>query len=249
MTVEFKDKTIHMQEHDILIVGKNVPHRNATTTRQDKIINIALKDEAFTLNDFNFMRSYMGGQSLTTLLFSLLFNEDDTGNNYYLFDTHNNEKIIDILFDILNEYYFPDDQSNQLIRLEVTEIFTRLIRLSSKKTNFLRDTSQHTPDLMPILIYIEQNYATVSLTDLADKFGFNPNYLSSYLEKKTGKTFIKLVQLQRVNAAAEFLTYTNATIENIAIKVGYENPSYFYKIFKKTMSESPSSYRIRSRKV
>lgn len=249
LTVGFHDRTIHMSKYDVLIVGKHVPHRNGTTTKHDKIVSIALKDAAFTLNDFNFMRSYMGSKSLTTLLFSLLFNEDDTGNNYYLFNTQSSPKIMDILLDILMEYYYPDDQSNQLIQLEVTEVFTRLIRLSAEKGTLLENQSHHTPDLMPILIYIEQNYATVSLTDLADKFGFNPNYLSSYLEKKTGKTFIKLVQLQRVNAAAEFLTYTNATIENIAIKVGYENPSYFYKIFKKTMSESPSSYRIRSRKV
>ena len=78
---------------------------------------------------------------------------------------------------------------------------------------------------------------------MAKNFGFNPNYLSDYLKKQTGKTFIQLVHLQRVNVAAEFLTYTTAPIERIANQVGYENPSYFYKIFKKYFGISPAEYR------
>lgn len=247
--VNFGSQTLTVKENDILIIGKNTPHHNEAISSKDKVVNIALRDAAFTLNDFNFMKSYMGSKSLTTLLFSLLFNDDDSGDNYYLFKTHDDQKISATFMDVITEYYNPDDQSNQLIKLEITEILTRLIRLSSQSTPLIKTQERNTPELMPILIYIEQNYATISLNSLADHFGFNPNYLSGYLEKKTNKTFIKLVQLQRVNAAAEFLTYTNATIESIAIKVGYENPSYFYKIFKKIMSESPSSYRKNSRKL
>ncbi|MEB3363705.1 helix-turn-helix transcriptional regulator [Lactobacillus sp. R2/2] len=78
---------------------------------------------------------------------------------------------------------------------------------------------------------------------MANYFGFNPNYLSDFLKKHTGKTFIQLVHLQRVNVAAEYLSYTVAPIDRIANKVGYENPSYFYKIFKKYFGISPAEYR------
>ncbi|OTE88077.1 AraC family transcriptional regulator, partial [Escherichia coli] len=93
------------------------------------------------------------------------------------------------------------------------------------------------------LLYIEKNYAHITLEEMAQHFGFNPNYLSSYLKKHTGLTFIKLVHLQRVNVAAEYLTYTNAPIEQIALKVGYENPSYFYKMFRKHLKILPTEYR------
>ena len=84
---------------------------------------------------------------------------------------------------------------------------------------------------------------------MATNFGFNPNYLSAYLKKNTGLTFIKLVHLQRINVAAEYLANTVVAIEQIALKVGYENPSYFYKIFKKTMGCSPKEYRQRFYKL
>ncbi len=77
---------------------------------------------------------------------------------------------------------------------------------------------------------------------MAQHFGFNPNYLSSYL--KTHR--INLYQIgssATVNVAAEYLTYTNAPIEQIALKVGYENPSYFYKMFRKHLKILPTEYR------
>ena len=82
---------------------------------------------------------------------------------------------------------------------------------------------------------------------MAEHFGFNPNYLSSYLKKNTGLSFIKLVHLQRVNVAAEYLQYTKASIEQISLKVGYENPSYFYKMFRKVLGVSPKEYRLKNK--
>ena len=99
-----------------------------------------------------------------------------------------------------------------------------------------------------MLLYIEKNYETITLEKMAKYFGFNANYLSSYLKKKTGYTFVKLVQIQRINVAAEYLAFTNAPIEDIALKVGYENPSYFYKIFRKYIGGSPTDYRNQHQK-
>ena len=83
----------------------------------------------------------------------------------------------------------------------------------------------------------------ISEEEMGEYFGFNPNYLSNYLKKQTGKSFIKLIHIQRINVAAEYLRHTNASIEQISLKVGYENPSYFYKIFRKFLGISPSEYR------
>ena len=98
-----------------------------------------------------------------------------------------------------------------------------------------------------MLLYIEKNYSKITLEQMAQHFGFNPNYLSDYLKNETGLSFIKLVQLQRVNAAAKYLTYTKVSIEKIATRVGYENASYFYKIFKQYFGISPAKYRSNTR--
>lgn len=98
------------------------------------------------------------------------------------------------------------------------------------------------------MLYIEKNYKLITLDKMAAYFGFNANYLSAYLKKRTGYTFIKLVHIQRINVAAEYLTFSNAPIDNISTEVGYENPSYFYKVFKKYIGCSPSDYRKKYQK-
>ena len=148
-----------------------------------------------------------------------------------------------LLEDIIQEYYYPDTQSNQIIRLELLTLFGRLIRSAANEQTVIAGEDDGSVNLLSLLLYIEKNYAHITLEEMAQHFGFNPNYLSSYLKKHTGLTFIKLVHLQRVNVAAEYLTYTNAPIEQIALKVGYENPSYFYKMFRKHLKILPTEYR------
>ena len=85
----------------------------------------------------------------------------------------------------------------------------------------------------------------MTLKSMAKHFKFHPNYLSSILKRKTGYTFIKLVHLQRINVAAEYLSLTDISIESISLAVGYEDPSCFYKIFRNHMGCSPREYRQR----
>ena len=96
---------------------------------------------------------------------------------------------------------------------------------------------------MAVLLYIEKNYATVTLRELAQEFSFNPNYLSELLKKQTGMTFIKLVKLQRVNVAAKYLIYTTASIDEIAQKLAMRIRRIFYKVFRQILGKSPSQYR------
>ncbi|EOD82083.1 helix-turn-helix domain-containing protein [Enterococcus faecium] len=143
------------------------------------------------------------------------------------------------------EYYGDHIQANQVIHYDLLSLFTRLLRLAYQKNQAVKvaTANQGNSDVLSLLLYIEKNYATITLEAMALEFGFNPNYLSAYLKKNTGLTFIKLVHLQRINVAADYLANTSVAIDKIAARVGYENPSYFYKIFKKHLQCSPSEYR------
>ncbi|MDQ0223221.1 AraC family transcriptional regulator [Streptococcus moroccensis] len=239
--IMMEHETLDLQQGDILVVGTNTIHRNRKISSQDLVVNIAMKSTAFSLNDLDFMRQGTG-TNLSDMLFFGPADSDFSGS-YTIFKTEKNPKIRETTLDIIEEYYHTDIQSNQLIRLSLLSLFARLIRLSANSSQVTQKNAKSSNTLLSLLLYIEKNYATATLEDMGQEFGFNPNYLSTYLKKQTGKSFIKLVHLQRVNVAAEFLTLTNAPIEKIAIKVGYENPSYFYKIFRKTVGVSPAEYR------
>ncbi|WP_050611950.1 AraC family transcriptional regulator [Ligilactobacillus agilis] len=244
-------KKITVEQEDIIMVGKGVSHRVEETDSGAIVVNIALKNTAFSLTDLNFMLHSGTGQSISNLLFSLLSSDENRETQYCLFKVNHQAQIVNLIYDIIGEYYHDDVQSNQIIRFDLLGLFSRLIRqayhgkLSVKDGKFTNNGT----DVLSLLLYIEKHYQAITLEEMATNFGFNPNYLSAYLKKNTGLTFIKLVHLQRINVAAEYLANTVVAIEQIALKVGYENPSYFYKIFKKTMGCSPKEYRQRFYKL
>ncbi|WP_239255690.1 AraC family transcriptional regulator [Listeria ilorinensis] len=242
-TVVTKKETLTVKQDELLVIGNRTIHTVEPISPSTIVVNIALKNTAFSLNDLNFMLRGGNSQSIATFLFSLLSNEAELEGRYSLFKTNHDPKIVSTVYDIIKEYYFPDIQTNHIIRFEILTLFSRLVRIAYHTQLEIVDTEQSKTDLLMLLLYIEKNYAEITLEEMAHYFGFNPNYLSSYLKRQTGRTFIKLVHLQRINAAAEFLVNTNVPIEQIALKVGYENPSYFYKVFRRNLGLSPAEYR------
>jgi len=94
-----------------------------------------------------------------------------------------------------------------------------------------------------VLSFIEENYKEGQLTDLADKLQCDLYWLSRIIKRLTGKTYTELVQNKRLNQAAYLLTTTKLTVADISYAVGYDNLSYFHRIFKKRFHASPKEYR------
>ena len=97
--------------------------------------------------------------------------------------------------------------------------------------------------LIKILRYIDENYKNGSLTELAKDLHYDFFWLSREIKKQTGKTYTELVQEKRLAQACFLLKNTDITISDIAIQVGYDNISYFHRIFKNRFNMSPKSYR------
>ncbi|MEZ0116731.1 UNVERIFIED_ORG: AraC-like DNA-binding protein/mannose-6-phosphate isomerase-like protein (cupin superfamily) [Heyndrickxia coagulans] len=246
-TIVTKTEEFLIEQDDILIIGNRTPHQVKPIHADTVVVNLSLKDTAYSLNDLNFMLHTGNSKPISTLLFTLLSNEAYGEGRYSLFKVNHDPDIVYTIYDVIKEYYHPDIQSEQIIRFEILTLFSRLVRKFHHADLQIKTGEQHRTNLLTLLLYIEKNYASITLNEMAKHFGFNPNYLSSYLKKQTGLTFIKLVHLQRINIAAEYLVYTNAPVEQIAEKVGYENPSYFYKVFRKILHISPSEYRKQNR--
>lgn len=243
-TAVVQDKEIEMKQGDLLFVGNHSVHTVKPIGNNDIVIDIALRNTAFSLNELNSLFNNSRQTNISGMLFELLSDRNYGEGQYSLFRTNNNSKISRNVWEVIDEYYHPDKESSKIIRLEMMVLFSRLIRESYKTVNVnWKASDKKQTNLLSLLLYIESNYADITLDKMAEHFGYNSNYLSSFLKKSTDLTFIKLVHLQRINAAAEYLSYTSAPIEKISFKVGYENPSYFYKIFKKTLGVSPDYYR------
>lgn len=94
-----------------------------------------------------------------------------------------------------------------------------------------------------ISAYIAENLATVSLSSVADKFGYNPKYFSGLFKKLFDKSFVEVVRDARLDYAATLFGCTDYSVEKVAELVGYRDPASLYDGFKRRFSVTPASLR------
>lgn len=94
-----------------------------------------------------------------------------------------------------------------------------------------------------LVAYIDLRLEQVTLDELADKFHFHPNYLSSLLKEKTGKTFTEWVLIQRIERCKNYLIQTDLTVQAIIERLGYKDKAFFYRRFKQVEGMTPRQYR------
>ena len=111
------------------------------------------------------------------------------------------------------------------------------------KTEKLSNSNPEESVIWQVLRYVENRYADGSFADLCDQLHYDPSWLSREIKRKTGKTYTQLVQEKRLAQAAFLLKNTMRNIDDIALAVGYENISYFHRLFAKTFEKSPKHYR------
>lgn len=96
-----------------------------------------------------------------------------------------------------------------------------------------------------VLRYIEGNYKNGSLAELAEMMNQDVYFMSRQIKKQTGHTWKELLQTKRLNQAAWLLTNSRIPVRDIIEAVGYDNTSYFFRIFRMKFGTSPKEYRKR----
>ena len=98
--------------------------------------------------------------------------------------------------------------------------------------------------VIAVLKYIEEHYRDGELQELAKQMHYDIYWLSKEIKKRTGKTYTELLQQKRLNQAAYLLSTTSISVMNVAMAVGYDNISYFHRIFQKKFGMTPRRYRV-----
>ena len=91
---------------------------------------------------------------------------------------------------------------------------------------------------------INQNYREASLSNVARAYGVSLAYVSECVRAQTGRTYKELLQKHRMETAARLLRRSDLNIQQIIAQVGYENTSYFYRLFHERYGLSPREYRM-----
>ena len=81
---------------------------------------------------------------------------------------------------------------------------------------------------------------------MASKLNISTKYLSDILKQETGKTALELIHLYVISEAKNLLVEGEQSISEIAYKLGFENPPYFSRLFRKETGVSPKEYKNNS---
>lgn len=125
-------------------------------------------------------------------------------------------------------------------KLKERDVNPRVL-VSNKK----EDKKKYSKTIEKSLIYIEENYSNhISLIDVAKHIYLSHEYFSRLFKEEVGENFSTYLTLYRMKKAKELIKGTDMKISQIAMEVGYSNPGYFSKNYKKYMGASPEDDRI-----
>lgn len=96
---------------------------------------------------------------------------------------------------------------------------------------------------------IANNYREANLSRIAREYDVSLAYVSECVRVQTGKTYKQLLQKHRLETAARLLRRSDWSVQRIIAHVGYENTSYFYRLFHAHYGVSPREYRLARRSM
>lgn len=89
----------------------------------------------------------------------------------------------------------------------------------------------------------EHSHKDISLNILAQKVDLSPIYISKMFKEKLGINYIDFLTECRIEKAKKLLNDPERSLKEITFEVGYHEPNYFSKVFKKMCGVSPKEYR------
>ncbi|HIS07878.1 MAG TPA: helix-turn-helix transcriptional regulator, partial [Candidatus Choladocola avistercoris] len=96
--------------------------------------------------------------------------------------------------------------------------------------------------------YIRDNYhRDLSLDEVSRQLDLSSYYFSKLFKEETGSNFVEYVTNLRIGRAKEMLSQEECSMKEICAEVGYSDPNYFSRIFKKNTGLTPTEYREETR--
>jgi len=232
-------KKIILQPGDILLMNQSATHEVYRSEKEDIAVNFIVLP-AF----FNTTLAAVGEEQtpLRRFLVDCLCGQN-TGPGYLHFAVSQVLPVQNLMENLL--WILLDKASDNL---HISQMTMALLFLQlTAHTRSLRESTGENAVMFRVLEYVESNYAGGSFTELARQMHYDPSWLSREIKRQTGKTYTQLVQEKRLAQAAFLLKHTDRNIADISVAVGYENISYFHRIFAECYGKSPRHYRLQER--
>jgi len=182
--------------------------------------------------------------SLSTLPF---LNNSNNDEPLVVFDELTGQ-LVSLLFEkIMEEYAAKQPHYESLINALLKQLFIYSLRVY--QPNFKDETAVlNVAKIRQFEALIEIHFrAYKSVKEYADLMNITPNYLNAVCNKTVGRKAGELIRDRILLEAKRLLLYSTMSVCEMAYHLGYEDCSYFIRVFKKEVNQTPEQFRIRHR--
>ena len=225
---------VTVEQGELLLLGQNTPLELLPLEPGAIAVSFLMKPELF-----GDILSFLGTEETPLREFLLRCLGQESPYGYLHFRVGGVVPVQNLLENLLLHLLEKPDSRRAIPMYTVGLLFVQLLEESDKLTMGIREQQA----ILGVLRYLETNYVGGSLTDAAQLLHCDVAWLSREIKRRTGQTYTELLQERRLRQAAWLLEHTRQRVSDIALAVGYENVSYFHRLFQKRFGLSPKKYR------
>ncbi|MDG5789719.1 AraC family transcriptional regulator [Evansella sp. AB-P1] len=231
------DEKITLKQGELLFLNQHIEHEINACAKEDIILNFIVHPDFL-----KFIFSFLSSENMVSdFLLNSLYNNTYNGE-YLYFKVSEITEIQSILENIIIELHQQTLLSDSSVKLYMGLLLVQLIKNSDKL-----EQKKKVPIERNLVIqglkYIDENYPNATLGELANRLNLPIYTVSKSIKKATNQTFKNLLQEKRLSKAKELLETTDIAIGEVVDQVGYDNISYFYRIFKEKYGQTPKRFR------
>lgn len=225
-----------LKQGELLMIGQHTRQEISKAEKDDIAVNFIVRPEFF-----QGILVFLGNEEtpLRRFILGSLSGKTDTG--YLHFQVADLLPVQNLIENLLWTMIGNHRNRRGIYQMTMGLLMAELL----EHTENLQFSSQEEGLTVTALRYIEEHYQSGSLTELAALTHYDVSTLSRLIKSRTGKNYTDLVQEKRLSQAAWLLRNTDQRVDDIALLTGYENISYFHRLFAARFGCTPRQYRIR----
>lgn len=228
---------ICLEKGDILLIGSGCTQEIFPAGYEDIAVNFIILPEFFE-TDLKNSEDSVAVEFITDFLSS------KDGGDYLHFKMSGVLPVINLAENLIWLHY--NSRKRSMMRFTMKLLIMTLAGFTDKITAESETKDYDKKIFFSFLSYMENNYRNAELMAFSKLVNEDIYYVGRVIKRFTGKTFKELLQAKRLARAVYLLENTRFPVSEIIYSVGYENTSYFHRIFKEKYGCTPNNYRKHS---
>jgi len=229
---------ISMRPGELLLLNQRARHKTPTLNEGDVVIYFNCLPQFFSPSlellgsESTALRKFLGG---------CMYSENPQAENDFIhFKVGSEYQVQNLVKNLLYALTFSKQNIGKTNQATMALLMLHLAHLMGNE-EFDAEQSALAAEVMA---YIEERFVDGSLNDLARRLSYEMNRLSKNIKQLTGSNFSELMQSKRISHAKSLLEITDLSTTEIARRVGYNNVTFFYRLFRDQVGCSPGDYRV-----